>query len=271
MIRSARDRAEVMGFARKSGGLKTVLVSGNSLLLEDVEFPRLHDQLKSNGWDSRSLVVVQTNYNDWHFGLSRLWDDGCNPDVYVLMLTPTQLATDGFAGPIFAYYLMRGQDIFQVQRATGIHRTEAAGLLLARYSAFYGLRADLRKNLLRYFIPGLNELRADFIPPVAAPPPAEMVSSVVEKRMLLERANIEKRGAKLVVVIPPVADPNDQAASAIQACQRAGVSVLAPVRPGEFGPQLFSDGVHMGPAAAKMFTDRLIPELLKKLNDLDIH
>ncbi len=267
LSRSAREREEVKGFRRKPGGPKTVLLYGNSLLLEDVEFPRLHDQLQSGGWDARSLVVVQTSYLDWHFGMRRLFDEGCNPDVYVMILTPTQMAVDGYAGSIFAYYLMRGQDIFEVASATHIHPTEAAGLLFARYSSFYGLRADLRKNLLRYFIPGLNELRAHLIPLAIKPPPADLVSREVEKRMREERANIEQRGAKLVVVIPPVADPNDHSDVAIQACQRAGVAVLAPVSAGEFSPDMFTDGFHMGQAGAKIFTDRLIPELLKKINN----
>src|SRR5437588_4952612 len=73
-------------------GRATVLLGGNSLLLEGVQLDHLHDSLASEYEVSR-LGIEQTHYLDWYFGLRRLLEEGARPSLIVLSLATDQLAS----------------------------------------------------------------------------------------------------------------------------------------------------------------------------------
>lgn len=66
----------------------SVLVAGNSLLLEGVDFPQLQQDVGPE-FSLRRLVVEGTFYLDWYYGLRRMFASGARPNVVVLVLNPT--------------------------------------------------------------------------------------------------------------------------------------------------------------------------------------
>src|ERR1700676_2153794 len=64
-------------------GRPTVLLVGNSLLLEGVQLDALQNNLAPQFAVSR-LAVEQTHYLDWYFGLRRLLEQGSRPSVILV-------------------------------------------------------------------------------------------------------------------------------------------------------------------------------------------
>src|SRR5437667_5102049 len=82
-----------------------VLVVGNSLLDEGVQFDRVRIGVGA-GCDVRRLVVEQTFYFDWYYGLRRLFREGARPDIVVVVLTPSQWVTRDSRGDYTVHYLL---------------------------------------------------------------------------------------------------------------------------------------------------------------------
>jgi hypothetical protein len=73
-------------------GRPTVLLAGNSLLLQGVQLDVLRSDLAPQYAVSR-LGIEQTHYLDWYFGIRRLLQEGARPSVIVLSLATDQLAS----------------------------------------------------------------------------------------------------------------------------------------------------------------------------------
>src|SRR5581483_955276 len=67
-----------------AGSPRNVVLVGNSLLLAGVDIPLLNT-LSSGGFSYSRLVIEQTQYADWFFGLRRLLSEGARPDAVVLV------------------------------------------------------------------------------------------------------------------------------------------------------------------------------------------
>ncbi len=269
LARTDRELKEASALRRSStGGQKKVLIVGNSLLDEDVDFPQLQAGAATLGWEAHRLVVEQTNYLDWYFGVRRLTQNGCDPDAIVLMLTPEQLISNNVLDPIFATYLMRSQDLPEVVHATGIHPTDASGFLLARYSKFYGLRQELRKNLLRLTIPGMTQLTQLLIPVIPFGGTTQNVEPLVEKRIHDQQVEVQGKGIHFALVIPPVFTARPLEAAAVKGAARSGVPVIFPQRSGELPEEAFRDAFHMTPKEAKKYTALLAPGLFEWLKSI---
>ena len=246
------------------GQPKSVLLAGNSLLDAAVDFPRLNEELEPD-WRASRLVVFDTNYTDWHFGLMRLLESGVRPDAIAVFLSPTQLMRNAVRGGYFAHYLMRPEDLAGVVQATGMHPTEASGLLLARYSLFYGIRVQLRNLILAELFPHLPELMR------ASPAPATPKTQVSREEIELRLRNLDgiahRYGVRLVLVLPPLPsdDPKNRFASVVEAGARSGVSVLNPLPAGELPRSAFPDGLHAGKEGAGTYTKALGPSLRRWL------
>lgn len=259
--RTDRELKEAVLVRRSAGGRKNLLVVGNSLLDEDLEFSQLQAQAAAIGWDTHRLVVEQTTYFDWHFGIRRLVEQGGNPDAIMLMLSPDQLVSGSVLNTTFAHYLMRTQDLPAVVGVTGIHPTEGSGFLLARYDAFYGLRQELRKNLLRLCIPNVADLTR-LMAPAGSPAPNPLAESLVEQRMREQRRELEAQDIRFALVIPPVPVHKPVEDDAAKGALQAGVTLLMPKRSGEFPVSAFRDGFHMNPAGAEVYTKFLAPDVI---------
>src|SRR5438045_3193304 len=97
--------ARQIGYDRREGRTH-VLVVGNSLLDEGVQFDRVRTALDDQ-CDARRLVVEQTSYFDWYYGIKALLDAGARPDIVVVVLSPSQWVRPDSRGDYSAQYLMQ--------------------------------------------------------------------------------------------------------------------------------------------------------------------
>src|SRR4051812_39684785 len=217
-----------------------VLFVGNSLLDEGVDFERLRQNLP--GWDARRLIVEQTYYYDWYYGLKRLFREGARPDVIVLMLSVGQWMPAATRGDYSAYYLFGTADLPDVAHDLHMHPTQATGLFLAGISKFWAARSELRTFVIRYTMPGVGQLMSSIGPVNRRPMVDGEVEQVVLDRVERLKSLVHAYGAHLVVLVPPMLESNDGAAGLMRAAERAQVPALRPVASGTFGPQLYRDG-----------------------------
>jgi len=241
-----------------------ILVVGNSLLDEGVDFDRLRHSLET-GFDARRYMVEQTVYYDWLYGLRHLYDEGARPDVVVVMLGTGHWLSSAIRGGYSAQYMMSPSDLPRVAHDLGMHPTEATDLMLAGVSKFWGARVEMRNFVLGHLMPDLGAFMnassaVDHRPIVDAD-----IEPVLVQRVARMREVTQAHGSELVLLVPPVLDPADGSAGLMAAAARNGVPVLRPVASGSFGAQLYRDGFHLNETGAALFTDLLIPALRGEL------
>ena len=146
-----------------ASGKPVVLLLGNSLLDAALDFPRLRNEAAER-WDVRRFVVENTSYYDWHYGIRRLFAGGARPQVVMLMLNGGQLASSGSRGEYSAYTLVSRDDIFHFAEDLNLHPTNAANVVFANLSMFYGLRSEIRKVLIGKVLPDLPSLTVRLLP-----------------------------------------------------------------------------------------------------------
>jgi hypothetical protein len=71
------------------------------------------------------------------------------------------------------------------------------------------------------------------------------------------QALCKSRGVEFMMLIPPALNPDDPAPAIAVQSAREGIVVLVPYPPGEMPPYAFSDGLHLNPSGAALFTSRL--------------
>ena len=90
-------------------GKPTLLLLGNSLLLEGLNYPKLRAGLAPEYEVSR-FIVEQTQYFDWLFGLKRLFREGSRPRIVLLCLSTNHLLSPAVRGEYFAHFQMAAGD-----------------------------------------------------------------------------------------------------------------------------------------------------------------
>jgi hypothetical protein len=263
--RMVQEHAAAVTIGQDGTPGRHVLVVGNSLLDEGVQFDRLRTSLESR-YDARRYMVEQTVYYDWLYGLRRLYREGARPDIVVVMLGTGHWLSTGIRGDYSAQYLMSAADLPLVARDLGMHPTQATGLMVAGISKFWGARVEMRTFVLGHLMPDL----ATFLNASSAvdrrPMAARDITPVLSARIARLREVTDEHGSLLVLLVPPVLDPDDGSLALTQAAQQNQVPILRPVPSGSFGAQLYRDGFHLNEAGATLFTDRLIPALQGELD-----
>jgi len=110
--RIARERQQALQLRAAKDGNATMLLVGNSLLLDGVDFPRLQRELASKMYLGR-YVIENTSYLDWYYGLHSLFRQHSRPRYVVLVLSPRQLVSDQTNGEYSAYYLWSFRDTWR--------------------------------------------------------------------------------------------------------------------------------------------------------------
>lgn len=241
-------------------GARAVLIVGNSLLLDGVNFPALQRGLGQEIQANR-LVVEGTYYLDWYYGIRRLFAEGASPDVVVMCLNAAQLTSSSIRGDYSANRLFLARDLLSVANDAGLTPTQASSLWFAHYSAFYGMRAEIRKWILSNLMPSLQELQPYLAP---ARHPAHLTAELLDlatRRLEASRHLASGHGSRLVLVLPAVEGPGDDTAAIQEAGRQASVPVLVPTAPGEVPAREFSDGFHLNALGARRYTAALIPVL----------
>jgi hypothetical protein len=247
---------------RRDGGPHTVLLIGNSLLLDGVDVPSLTHTLESSGIDLHRFIVEQTAYLDWYYGLRKLFAEGSRPEMVVLELNPTQLISEQTRGDYAARRLFQASDILAVAHDAGYSPTETSSLVFAHYSAFYGMRTEVRKWFLRQVIPLFETLQ----PHLAAGrshTTIEQILTVAPGRIEAMRNLCSAYGVRFVLLAPAVLGGGASTAAFSKAARTVSVDLLVPLAPNEAPQTEFADGFHMTPVGAMRYTSALAP-LLKR-------
>lgn len=236
----------------------SVLLLGNSLLLEGVDMDRLRKLLASRARITR-FVIESTDYLDWYYGVRRLLAEGSRPDVIVVCLNTQQLTSHHIRGDYSSYYLFRATDIGAVARDAHYDLTEASGLLLARFSLFYAGRQNLRPYLLERIDPPYGDLLHDLQTTPGVLPPASELERSAEARLRRMKSAAEKKGGHFVFLLPPGFTAGER--EIVDAGARQGVQVLVPIHLRALPESDFRDGFHLNAVGARIFTDALAAEL----------
>lgn len=249
---------------------RPVLVVGNSLLIAAVDVARLDAQLRAEERSAFRFGIEQTTYFDWYYGLRRLVAGGARPDTIVLCFETRHLLGSGVHGDIFAHFLMRPTDLFSVAHALDLSPTEAADLSMANLSAFWGLRKEIRKNLLGRLLPGLPSLAAMMARGQPAPPPkADDLRTLGRDRLLALADVVKPAGIKFVLALAPPLRAED-AVLMKRLSEETGVPLVAPLTDDDLVRTDYDvDGYHLGDAGRAKYTDALGDTLSGLLRRMD--
>lgn len=242
-------------------GRPTVLLTGNSLLLEGVQLDSLRDNLASQYAVSR-LAIEQTHYLDWYFGLRRLLQEGSHPCAIVLGLATDQLASRWTLGESFAHRQMSARDFALVVREVKLDKTTATSYLFAHWSNWLADKGFIRQDLMILLVPNFRALAAriaDHGPHVNDP--SELLGAAQERLPEL-RDLAQAYGVTIVLLIPPRLR-EDHSREIQELGNGAGVPVWVLSPPGEFPRDFFSDGFHLNEKGSGIFTTRLADQLRK--------
>ncbi len=240
---------------------KTVLLLGNSLLLEGVDMERLHAGLEPR-YEVQRFVVTQTRFLDWYYGLEALFRHGARADRVVLCLTMAQLVSDQIRGDFSAHVLFDAQDIWPVSRDSAADLTITSGYYLAHFSAFYATRGELRSVLMNRVASSVQQMwHQAVISPAVSPTGSQLIAQSVAR---LGRVNqlCNRYGAEFVLLVPPTQDRGDFLLA--RAGAQAGVTVVQPISNSVLSTAYYQqDGFHLNRRGAQSFTDAIIREWMK--------
>jgi hypothetical protein len=248
---------------------KKVLIVGNSLLDNSVLFDEVSRSLRPD-FEAARLMVPDTNYYDWYFGLRRLFAEGSRPDVVVVVLSPRQLVASRIRSSYSVHHMFQTGDILRVARRLDLSNTETSNLYFAHYSAYFGYGDEVRKGILRRILPGLPLLMATMTHANPSPLVPDEVFKTATERLIALRKLATAWNIRFVLVVPPSGETKgDEAYQAVQrAGTAAGVPVVMPAAIGSIEPGLYSDGLHLNARGAKLFTPRFVDSLRRQLSVL---
>jgi hypothetical protein len=240
-------------------GRKTVLLVGNSLLLEGVQLDNLHAALAPQCEVSR-LGIEQTQYLDWYFGLRRLLQEGARPSIIVLSLASDQFASRLTLDESFAHRQLSTHDFPLAIREIKLDRTTASTYAFAHWSNWLARKGFIRQGVLILLIPKFRALAAritDHGPHIDDP--ALLISGA--RARLPELGDLARTyGVTIVLMMPPTLR-EDQSRQFQMIGATVGVPVWVPSPPGEFPRDLFRDGFHLNDQGAAIFTARLAAQI----------
>jgi hypothetical protein len=249
----------------------TVLVVGNSLLVEGIQVDSLHAQT-STGLHVQPLAIEQTVYFDWLYGLRHLQASGSRPDVVGVMLPRTHLLSSGFRGPYSVFRMVDTRDIPSLARDLKANLTTTSGYYFAEVSAFYSMRSDLRNVFLPLMVPRMNLLAPVFGGYAAfsnrtAPPTLDTLS-LARQRLRRMKQVVESMGARLLWIIPPSGvhsaafDPSRDLV--LRAARDEAVDVFEVEETAPYPASAYFDGFHLNAGGALRYTPELSRELLRR-------
>jgi hypothetical protein len=241
----------------KPGDPPAILVVGNSLLLEGVDFPDLQQRVTS-ARVSR-FVVENTNWLDWYYGIRRLLAEGTRPKAIILCMNTPQLMSSAIRGEYSSYYLFQARDIPAVARDAQYNLTRASGLVFAHYSRFYADRNNLRSFLLNRLDGAYVDMMFQMtVRPAPASSGAE-IERVAEVRLAALKAAGDATGVRCILLIPPGFTSGEKEIRA--AADRVGAEVWVPIPQNALPHSDYKDDYHLNQHGAAIFTEALASRL----------
>jgi len=239
-------------------GKPTMLLYGNSLLLEGVDYPGLKKEL-SGEYDVHRLIFEQTEYLEQYYVLRRLFRRGAAPHDLVICLSVSHLIGDDIRGEFMGVY-MDSTDIVRLGSRRHMDATSISGLLFAHFSEWFADRAETRKAVLGAALPDMRDLATRLAWVRVKPADPAAIKEVATPRLLEMKKLCDQYGVRLTVLVPPTL-AKDRTDVLEEAATAAGVRVLVPVAPGGMNESFFRDGFHLNQAGAAIFTAKLASEL----------
>jgi hypothetical protein len=261
--RAVDEYQAALNCGRQHTAAKQVLFVGNSLMGEGVQFDVLRKRLFPSV-DAKRFLIESADARDWYFGLRRIFAAGSRPNAVVLFLNPGQLVSDQLRGDYSAYRLVRPEDLVTAAREGNMSNTSASNFVSAHFSAFFGLRAEIRKWVIGKLFPQFPQLTRMLIRQNQKKPLDKQTLYEKAARRLDEfRRLAQHYGADFTLVVPPSGPGEDPEYARIveRAGRAAGVAVLVPVPPGSLPAEDYSDGFHLNSTGAAIFTRRLADSL----------
>lgn len=238
----------------------SVLVCGNSLLLEGVDFPQLQRSIGPD-FQLRRTAFENTYYLDWYYGLRHIFKTGSRPDVVVLMMNPIQLTSSAVIGDYSVHFLVDRDDLVSYSKDVKAGRNEMSSLVLDKWSAFYGTRAQIRTYIVDRILPGFpGLLRRDAVASVIR----ESSGDLAGQRLIQLTQLCAKNGADLVFVLPP-ATQGLGTQEVLSAARANDINMLIPIMPGVLPASDFSDNFHLNGRGSAQFTPLLASSLREVL------
>jgi hypothetical protein len=236
----------------------TMLLFGNSLLLEGVDYPALKNAL-SEEYDVHRLVFEQTEYLDQYYVLRRLFRHGVRPHDVVFCTSVQHLIGNDTRGEFMAQY-MDPIDIASLGRRRHMDATTISSLMFAHWSGWFAYRAETRKVVLGHVMPDVRDLATTLGSRPASRISPDEVRVKAAPRLRELKALCDQYGSRLTILVPPSL-AQDHAEILTFLGEDAGIRVLIPEQPGAMNASFFRDGFHLTPAGAAIFTAKLQSEL----------
>ena len=252
--REARSIGEVV-----PGAPPTMLLVGNSLLLEGLDYPKARTEMSSEARVVR-FVIERTEYMDWYYGLHHMFESGVRPSVVVLCLNLGDTVSSEILGDYSARHLFGVSDLLPVARQAGMDKTRTSGLVLAHWSAFYASRATIRNFILNKTDPSYGAAMHALADSTRKPlPPDDELVRKAGNRLTAIRELCRRYGVEFVLLIPPsLTRFNDLLGSA---ANLQNVDFDYPFPFGTMDAEMFRDRVHLNNKGAAVFTDAIVRAL----------
>jgi hypothetical protein len=246
---------------RRNNQQHTLLLLGNSLLGDGILMHSLGSKLPSS-WKLQRLLIEDTAYYDWYYGMQRLFLSGSHPDTVILMLSIRQFTSIGVRGEYFARHLLNLHDIPDISRNLQLHPTTTAGLVVGNLSSFYGTRVEIRKQILGLLIPDLSSFTRLIIPTRSTPMDETHFRDDLQLRFHNLKQLADSHSIRIAVLIAPESNlKNAMLDIALDAAFNAKLDALAPFKPNQYSRNDFSDGFHLNATGAAKFTNALAETL----------
>ena len=260
----SRTRQERAALSILKGPLNkpSLLMVGNSIMLEGVNFPEFQEALAPRVRSQR-FIVEQTLYYDWYYGLKRLFAEGIRPTYLLIGFAAPHLNATYIRGDFSAHYLFDSAGIIDYSRLAALSLTETSNLLFAHYSGFYGVRSDIRAFLMYKLFPSYSADLYNLTLRRAEYDTDEHVAVVARGRLEALDTLCKVNGVKLIFVITPTGEPGEN--GIVAAGKSAGATVLMPVPRANLKPEDFADGFHLSASGRAIFTKALVEDLWRHL------
>src|SRR6267142_409535 len=265
--RVSRQYAEAVKMRpAKPGEPTSVLMIGNSLLLEGVDVDRLQ-KLTSDQMHIYPIFLEATGYYDWFYALQRLFREGAKPQVVVLGFGVNSFLANAVRQVYVPLMLFDMRDSLGVASALKMDRTATSNLLLAHSSVFWDTRTVLRTQILRHTVPHYRELVLLLKPQSSILPPNQF-QTTANSRLEQLRELCQTHGAKLIILVPPTPSSGDAVRQMTIASQKAGVDTLVPIDPTALSAKYYKpDELHLNSEGAELFTSAIaafLPEIVDR-------
>jgi hypothetical protein len=242
----------------------SVLMVGNSLLLQGVELDRLR-ALTSARMHVYPIFLEATGYYDWLYALRRMFRHGARPQVVIVGVGVNYFLADRLRQDYAPMMFLDARDNLAAASDLHFDRTATSNLMLAHWSTFWDTRAVIRTQVLSYVVPRMEDLFSLINPRPAIPDGPELERIAIPRLQNL-RELCEAHGAKLIFLLPPTLSSTSAVSHLEFAAQKVGVDISVPIDPATLSEKFYQpDGMHLNPEGAELFTSALARDLPERV------